>query len=318
MALFETRRESHFVQAASFAVEVVALPSEGQPLDFSGAVGVFQARASADARDVRVGDSIKFSVEWSGQGNLDFFRAPDPGTLDAFRGFRVYGSTEEKTPARRKVTYDLAPLSSDVQTIPALPLSVYDPEEARYETLTTEPLAIRVRPLEGATTLTDDEQRFERDLVDIEVAAPGTAAHGRARGQDRFLLGALVAVPLFGFVARAQARRRAGDPGAPLERRRRRARKSLERALRAAGTPAELQGAWHEFLAARTREGASAWAGRDFPSFCRARELVLGEPLQREASALHAELEAAVWGGGSAPASERVKALARALEEGGL
>ncbi len=142
---FDTRRESHFVQADAFSLEVVALPSAGQPLDFSGAVGTLAVRASADARDVRAGDSIKLSVEWTGQGNLEYFRAPDLSALDAFRGFRVYGTTEEKAFERRLVVYDLAPLSSEVREIPSVPLSLFDPVNGRYETLATEAIPIRVR-----------------------------------------------------------------------------------------------------------------------------------------------------------------------------
>ena len=73
----------------------------------SGAVGVLSVRASADTRDVVVGDSIKLTVDWTGDGNLEFFEAPDLGLFDAFRGFQVYGSAEEKSLDRRRVVYDL-------------------------------------------------------------------------------------------------------------------------------------------------------------------------------------------------------------------
>ena len=319
VGFFETRRESHFVQAPSFTVEVVALPSAGQPLDYSGAVGALVARASADTRDVRVGDSIKLTVEWTGPGNLEYFRAPDPGTLDAFRGFRVYGATEEKSFERRKVVYDLAPLASDVQAIPAVPLSVFDPASGRYETVATSPIPIRVRALEKGAGLSDDEKRFERDIADIDARPP--AAGGRAeerRSQDAFLLGALVTVPLVGLVVRARARRRAGDPGAPLERRRRRAAKELARALGRAESPAAKLAAMNEFLAARTREGVEAWNGRDFSRWAAARASSLPESLVREATQTQASLEAAVWGGAPPPDRERLHALARSLQEAGL
>ncbi|MEQ1894359.1 MAG: BatD family protein, partial [Planctomycetota bacterium] len=169
ISIFNTRRESHFVKAEPFTVDVVPLPSEGQPRDFSGAVGKFTMRASADARDVRVGDSIKFAVEWGGQGNLQFFTPPELAALDAFRGFRVFGTTEEKSFERRKVVYDLAPLSTDVKEIPALTLSLYDPLEKRYTSVASAPIPIRVRPLERSGTLADAEKSFERDLADIDA-----------------------------------------------------------------------------------------------------------------------------------------------------
>jgi hypothetical protein len=318
-SFFESRRESHFVQAPPFVIEVVALPSEGQPLDFSGAVGTLTARASADARDVRVGDSIKLTVEWTGQGNLQYFRAPDPGALDAFRGFRVYGATEEKAFERRKVVYDLAPLSSDVQTVPALPLSVFDPVRGVYETIATTPIPIRVRPLEKGERLSDDERSFERDIADIDPRPPTAAGRkGAGHGQDRFLLAALVGVPLLGLGARALARARTGDPGAPLERRRRRAERGLSRALARADGPQEQQAALLEFLAARTRERVTAWNGREFARWAEAHAPGLPEEVRRSAGETLAALEGAVYGGGKAPESRSIRALARSLVEAGL
>jgi len=314
---FDTRRESHFVQADPFTIEVIALPSEGQPMDFSGAVGALSARASADVRDVRVGDSIKLTAEWSGDGNLQYFRIPDPGALDSFRGFRVYGTTEEKSPTRRKVVYDLAPLSTEVQAIPPIPLSVFDPAKGAYETITTAPIPIRVRPLEKGRTLSDDERRFEQDISDIDTRAPGLGAEVGGV-EDRFLLGALAAVPLLGLWGRSRARRRMGDPGAPLERRRRRARRELTRRLRGSPDASSRQAAMHEFLAARTRESASAWNGRDFAGWAEERVPELPQAVRQAAATELARLDAAVWGGAPAPDSGRLLELARELQEAGL
>ena len=319
VTIFDSRRESHFVQAEPFTVEVVALPSAGQPLDFSGAVGTLAVRASADTRDVRVGDSIKLTVEWTGQGNLEYFRAPDLGALEPFRGFRVYGTTEEKGFGRRKVVYDLSPLSSEVREIPPVPLSVFDPGTSRYGTIASEAIPVRVRALEKSAGLEDEEERFERDLADIDARPPlGVPGAGRGGGQDRFLLAMLVAVPVLGLVARARARAHSGDPAAPLARRRRRARRTLERALGTAGEPAAQQAALLEFLAARTRETPSAWNGRDFGRWAERHAPALPEPVRREADGALAQLEAAVYGGQPPPAKERLVALARTLEEAGL
>jgi hypothetical protein len=149
----EPETASFFVRAEPFTLEVVPLPLAGQPLDYSGAVGNLAVRASADVRDVAVGESIKFSVEWTGEGNLEFFQAPDPKRIDAFHAFRVFGSTEEKRFDLRRVVYDVAPLDETVEAIPPLPLTVFDPERGAYTTLATEPIPIRVRPLAGAANL---------------------------------------------------------------------------------------------------------------------------------------------------------------------
>ena len=164
--MFRPQRKlsNYFVRAEPFELEVVALPNEGQPFDYSGAVGTLAARADADTRDVVVGDSIKLTVTWSGEGNLEFFEAPDLGLLDSFRAFQVYGSTEDKSFERRRVVYDIAPLEPEVESIPAVPLTVFDPVRGEYTTVETTPIPVRVRPLERPIELDDGStERFERD-----------------------------------------------------------------------------------------------------------------------------------------------------------
>lgn len=313
--------ETFFVRADSFDVDVVPLPEAGRPLDFSGAIGSILAEASAEPRDVDVGDSIKFTVEWSGQGNLEFFTPPDPSRNEGFRDFRVYGTTESKAFDRRRVTYDLAPLTSQVTRIPPLPLQVFDPELGQYKTVESNPIEIRVRALENAVSLApgDEEAHLGADVRDIvAVAKP---APGRNSGPGAVTLGGLLALtPLLWLGVRTSVRRR-GDPDAPLERRRRRARRALERGLANAHDAKQQLDAFHEFLAARTKEPEQAWLGRDVRGF-RA-EHPLGEGLDDAAveslGTLLDDLNRAAYGGdGGALDRERITRTARELIGGGL
>jgi hypothetical protein len=139
---------------------------------------------------------------------------------------------------------------------------------------------------------------------------------------DGFVLGALVLVPPLALLARAAVRRRIGDRSAPLERARRRARKTLARSLAPASTAREELEAFHAYLAARTRESEQAWTGRDFARWCRTDERArrLSPEIRERAGALLARLEAAVYGGTSDGAVEReaLVALADELEGAGL
>src|SRR5262249_46579691 len=137
---FDTRpplHETYFKSFPAFNVEVIKLPEKDRPLDFSGAVGHITAHASADRRDVDAGESMKLAVEWTGDGNLEFFEPPDPSRMEAFKGFRVYGTTDRKAFDRRTVTYDIAPISPDVHAIPSIPLRVFDPTKKAYVTTET-------------------------------------------------------------------------------------------------------------------------------------------------------------------------------------
>ncbi len=286
--------ESYFVRAQPLVLEILSLPEKGRPIDFGGAIGQLSARADAQPRDVDQGDSIRFEVEWTGTGNLDFFSPPDPSRLDAFAGFRLYGSTETKQPGVRKVVYDLAPLDSNLREIPPLPMGVFDPDAEAYVTVTTQPIPIRVRALEGATGLASSEAaRFESDLEDIvSISRPHSPT--RAPGPGWIAL-AFATIPVCYLALRGVARRRA-DPNHPLERRRRRAPKELARALQsAADARARLDGL-HEFLGARTREPAQLWVGRSAKAWAASAEQRRGglEPMPRLSSERAGQLDMAV------------------------
>jgi hypothetical protein len=306
------------VRAAAFALEVAPLPEEGRPLDFGGAIGALELRASAEPRDVDAGESIKLTVDVTGAGNLEFFDAPDPSRQEAFRGFRYFGKTEEKSFERRRIVYDIAPLTSAQQEIPPLRLPVFDPELGEYRVLETSPISIRVRPLEGAVSLSDERgaERFERDIQDIETEA--RAPSSGARPGAATVLSALLGAPLLGLAARAAVRRRR-DPDAPLERRRRAARRELKRALARAGGPKDELEALHAWLAARSREAPQAWLGRDVKSAAARGSGAWNGAGADELAALIDELERAAYGGGSsAGGGGRVLAVADRLAKEGL
>lgn len=310
---FRTRREkgeTFFSRAADLAIDVVPLPEEGRPVEFSGAIGTLAAKADATPRDVDAGESIKFKVEWTGAGNLEFFTAPDPARLEAFRNFRVYGKTEDRSLERRVVTYDIAPITSEVREIPPLALSVYDPVAERYTSISTDPIAIRVRALEGATGLSDADaaERFRNDILDVE-REPGSARTSSALGTG-WILGLLAALPA-GWLALRTAVRRFGDPDAPAARARRQARRKLARGLEGAQDARAQLELVLQFLSERSGRSAEAWIGDKVAT----RIGAAGEGLDASV----AELERAVWGGsGGALAKERILSAADAAIGGGL
>lgn len=255
-------RERYFVGAESQSIEVLPLPTEGRPLEYSNAVGQFNVRALTDRWDVDVGDSIKLTVEWLGKGNLEFFERPDLSRLDSFKGFRSYGvSRDSFLGDRRIVIYDIAPLRPDIAEIPGVPLSVFDTATGAYTTITSDPIPIRVRALEGATPLGDaGEAGREFDITDIQTSSGDPTAESTV-GTGKVLLFMLLC-PLVALGVRVGVRRH-GDPDAADQIRKRKARKNLARSLRGSESASAQARALYDFLAARSAEGPGAWIGRD-------------------------------------------------------
>ncbi|MEX1025190.1 MAG: BatD family protein [Planctomycetota bacterium] len=308
------RIKQYFVGPVEATIPVVPLPEANRPFDYSGAVGDITARASVDSRDVVVGDSIKLTVDWTGSANLEFFEAPDLARSDEFEGFRVYGTREEKRLDRRRVVYDLAALDETTAEIPPVPLVIFDPETMEYRTVRTEPIPIRVRELAGAVALDDGlprEERFGPDIDDIDTRPLSEARDPTSLVGDRALVWGFVVVPVLVLGLRRVVRARRGDPGAPRARRRRGARRRLQRALSRAATPDERLDAFEEFLAARTYRSREAWQG------ARAQELLPASAAAPVVDATLARLAAAAWGGAEpVPAAEVLAAADEALAGG--
>jgi hypothetical protein len=319
---FLLQRESklYYKRFPDFAIDVIALPEQGRPLDFSGAVGALHASARADRTDVDVGDSIKLNVEWTGEGNLEFFTPPELDRLDAFEGFRVFGKAERKTAGRRILTYDIAPTSDKLKQIPPVPLSVFDPGQNAYVTISTQPVPIRVRPLKHATTLSEEgaSTTGALDIQDIQTEPAQTRA---PFAPGSALVGSVLALAACGWLGARTLVRRHGDPSSPVLRARRRARRVLERELGRSPRASAQAEALHRFLAARTGERSEAWVGRDLEAWREARPEGQRPQAQdtRALAELEAELDERIWAGAGTPLeSARVLAVADRLLEGGL
>jgi len=314
---FESRREIYYVAWPALEVEVLPLPEEGRPFEFSGGVGRFVARSSVDRRSLDLGESIKLTVEWTGTGNIEFFEPPDLGREDTFKGFRSYGATDRFHGDRRVVIYDLAPKNARVEEIPSVSLSIFDPVAGKYTSVDTSPIPIRVRVPEGFEGLAveGDGEAIGLDLRDISTT-PRTST-GRKGPSDLFLLG-LPVVTLLGWIVLRRSVRRMGDPASARARRRRRARRRLTRRLGRATDARTQAEALREFLGDRTDEAETAWEGRDVTQYAADTVDVESDAVVALA-ALMEELDASIWSGeGKALETGRVLGVADEAMGGGL
>ena len=164
------------VRASALELRVLPLPEDGRPAAFSGAVGSFAVHAEADPRDLRAGQSLKLELVIEGSGNFETLIAP---RLDRLEGFHVYGKVEERSPGRRRVTYDIAPLDQGVKAVPAIPFGYFDPNPpAGYRSVETRPIPILVRPepLPPVPAPAPPDTRPKGDAVPIWAWATGAFA----------------------------------------------------------------------------------------------------------------------------------------------
>lgn len=136
-------------------LEILPLPTEGQPPHFTGAVGRFTVRATARPTDVAVGDPITLAYEVTdmntrNSADLANLRPPALRKLAELDEFRIpddptTGLVEGNT---KVFTETLRPTSPTLVDIPSIPFSFFDPVLERYVTVRSEPIPISVSPSE--------------------------------------------------------------------------------------------------------------------------------------------------------------------------
>ncbi|MFQ8827285.1 MAG: protein BatD [Alistipes sp.] len=138
------------LSAAPVPVTVRDFPA-GAPASFNGAVGKFQLNGSLDKQTVTANASDTYLLKLSGSGNLPLIQAPKPELPASFESYGNGKSTESLShnasgisgykqfefpfiPGRRAITRFLGRVR------------YFDPDAAKYVTLTTPPFGVEVLP----------------------------------------------------------------------------------------------------------------------------------------------------------------------------
>lgn len=133
------------VETKAVDIRVKALPAEGRPANFSGAVGDFTIAATANPLKAAAGDPVTLKVDISGRGNFDAMGEP---TLAQADGWRAYPPTDkfEKSDAigfTGTKTFEMPLVAQRAQTqTPVAEFSYFDPVKEKYFTISSQPVAV--------------------------------------------------------------------------------------------------------------------------------------------------------------------------------
>lgn len=139
------------LKIAKTSFQANALP-EGAPEGFDNAVGNFTIGTAISNTEVTEGEPLAVDVVVSGKGNLDNLRSPK--MVDE-SGWKVYDATatqrgEERRNLSGTVVFSQFIRPLEMKTgIPAFKLVFFDPETEKYETVTTETIALKMIPATG-------------------------------------------------------------------------------------------------------------------------------------------------------------------------
>jgi len=141
------------ITVASDPVElnVLPLPEEGRPADFSGLVGAFQIESKLEPSEVKAGESATLTVLLSGRGNVN--RIPDL-KVPELEQTKIYADQpilqvehdDKGLVGSKTMKWALVPEDQGLYQIPVLTVSYFHPQYRRYVTIRTSPHALSVLP----------------------------------------------------------------------------------------------------------------------------------------------------------------------------
>lgn len=150
--------------------EVLPLPTEGRPANFSGAVGRYTLSAFAVPSNVRVGDPIKLVIDISGD-RVETLPGPDlAGIAQLVEDFRVPNETLAGTVRgnSKRFTQTIRAKRPDVKDIPPIEFAYFDPDDEKYVVARSEPIPVLVSVV---------EQLDAADLADITTPSAADQGH---------------------------------------------------------------------------------------------------------------------------------------------
>jgi len=180
---FPSVRRTLKVKTNTVPVKVKALPVEGKPEGFTGAVGNFQLIARTDTpvsspQPVQLGDPIGFELTVMGMGNFDAVAPPALEKPDGLRAYKPKVSIENRglgtEPGQKGFTQILfVEKTGPVSVVFQLPY--FDPVTGKYATAKSRPIELIVtgnpEAVAAAASVTAAETR---DFSGIsEAAVPG-------------------------------------------------------------------------------------------------------------------------------------------------
>jgi hypothetical protein len=136
------------VTSPAAAINVLALPTQGRPPDFGGAVGTFKISADISSSKNTAGDPLTLRMHVNGAGNFDRVESSMLGGDAQWKTYEPKATFNPADPIgyRGEKIFEQPLIASQpgAHTIPALNFSYFDPGTRRYETAHSSPLSVTV------------------------------------------------------------------------------------------------------------------------------------------------------------------------------
>ncbi len=197
-------------------LHVHALPAEGRPAHFTGAIGKFQVAGDARPGSVALGEPVTLYFSVSGEGNFDYVRCPALPDDPAWKAYVPSSKTNYRNQSHTNAvkTFEQAVIARRNGNVPLPPasFSYFDPTAKQYVTV---PIALPAITVTGSAPLASASPGGGSDSITASATpqAPGFLPNRLEIGSPRMSLapvyrrpwfwavqGGLISLPLLGAI----------------------------------------------------------------------------------------------------------------------
>ncbi len=264
-------RVNKTISAGKRTINVKPLPEEGQPINFTGAVGDFDFKITSNKTKLDANEALELSVKVTGNGNLKLFDLPKlklPSSLEVYEPSRADNIRTQADGMQGAMVenYTVVPQFKGNYPIRPITFSYFNPKTETYETLSSEEILIEVEngPLteesdsNTATTkqvVTLDKDQFKYIKLDADLEPQEQAYFFKSKAYWVLLGAPFLLLPLAIFAGRKRKQRLADVEGIRLRRANQLAKKYLSEAKKNINNQAafyeSLERALHNYLKAK-------------------------------------------------------------------
>ena len=158
-------------------LNVLPLPDENRPQDFTGLVGQYSLAAEASPTEVNVGDPITLNIMVTGAEYLDNVILPPLNNQPGMDNFKVPGEMGQgQIDGRVKIfTQTIRAKDPLITEIPSISLVYFNPETGKYESASSNAIALQVNTTKVLTVrdaegITHDDGKSELTTLDKGIS----------------------------------------------------------------------------------------------------------------------------------------------------
>jgi len=162
------------VSSNLLTMHIHALPDEGRPAHFTGAIGHFDVTGSAHPSSVAVGEPVILDFSVAGEGNFDYVRCPvlaeDPAWKQYVASSKVNYRDEGHMDGVKSFEQSIVPKKNGELPLPAASFSYFDPTAKQYVTV---PIPLPVITVTGSPTpIASTAPEADNDSTSVAATTP--------------------------------------------------------------------------------------------------------------------------------------------------